>query len=169
MSIWHLSHMYQIWRRAFYSKKGGQIISHHRRNIQHVNDVRSYCVARNRYMGRAIRRCSNGFGGSNVYRFSYSQWAGPTNSDALARQGEWWNNQKSGWITQGLPVSASGCPAAPVTAPSGAPPDATVDSNGHKQQILRPEASTLVVLMHRAAMDQLDFIRTISISFLGTG
>jgi prepilin-type N-terminal cleavage/methylation domain-containing protein/prepilin-type processing-associated H-X9-DG protein len=59
---------------------------------------------------------------------------GLTSSDALTRQGEWWNNIRDGWLAQSLPVSASGQPAAPVAAPAGVPADATIDSNGHKQQ-----------------------------------
>jgi prepilin-type N-terminal cleavage/methylation domain-containing protein len=56
-------------------------------------------------------------------------------SDALARQGEWWANVRDGWTDQQLPVAASGQPAAPVTIPGrGMALDATVDSNGHKQQ-----------------------------------
>jgi prepilin-type N-terminal cleavage/methylation domain-containing protein/prepilin-type processing-associated H-X9-DG protein len=35
--------------------------------------------------------------------------------DALARIGEWWGNARSGWLDQGLPVGASGQPAAPLT------------------------------------------------------
>jgi prepilin-type N-terminal cleavage/methylation domain-containing protein len=55
-------------------------------------------------------------------------------SDALARQGEWWNNVQAGWIEQQLPVAASGQPAAPVVAGRGTALDATINSNGHKQQ-----------------------------------
>jgi prepilin-type N-terminal cleavage/methylation domain-containing protein len=57
--------------------------------------------------------------------------------DALTRQGEWWGNARSGWLEQGLPVTASGQPAPPIQAPSrGSPPEATLDSNGHKQQYI---------------------------------
>jgi prepilin-type N-terminal cleavage/methylation domain-containing protein len=56
--------------------------------------------------------------------------------DALCRQGEWWNNVRVIWMEQGLPVAASGQPSPPVSTPRGTPPDATVDSNGHKQQYL---------------------------------
>src|SRR4029079_14689149 len=59
---------------------------------------------------------------------------GAANADALTRQGEWWSGAKDGWLAQGLPVSASGTPAQPVAVPPGTLPDATVDSNGHKQQ-----------------------------------
>lgn len=72
-------------------------------------------------------------GGQTFTGFHTPNAQGAANADALCRQGEWWNNQKPGWIEQGLPVSASGAPAPPVTAPSK-PPDAFIDSNGHKQQ-----------------------------------
>jgi hypothetical protein len=54
--------------------------------------------------------------------------------DALARQGEWWTPSptvQAAWLEQDLPP-----PCQPVTVPARpAPPlDATVDSNGHKQQ-----------------------------------
>lgn len=55
--------------------------------------------------------------------------------DALTRQGEWWGNVRAGWIDQGLPVAANGQPAQPVQVSSrSAPPEAILDSNGHKQQ-----------------------------------
>jgi prepilin-type processing-associated H-X9-DG protein len=57
-----------------------------------------------------------------------------TEADALARQGEWWNNVREGWTEQQLPVAANGAPAQPVTAPRGTVQEATLDSNGHKQQ-----------------------------------
>jgi prepilin-type processing-associated H-X9-DG protein len=56
--------------------------------------------------------------------------------DALARQGEWWVNAEQGWREQNLPMTAAGRPAAPVATGSGLPVDATVDSNGHKQQYI---------------------------------
>jgi hypothetical protein len=57
--------------------------------------------------------------------------------DALCRQGEWWGNVRDGWTEQRLPVASNGQPAAPVTVPGrGTPPDATLDSNGHKQQYI---------------------------------
>ncbi|MFO0788438.1 MAG: DUF1559 domain-containing protein [Pirellulales bacterium] len=73
-------------------------------------------------------------GGQTFTGFHTPNAQGAANADALCRQGEWWTNQKSGWLQQGLPVSASGAPAAPVSAPSNAPADAKTDSNGHKQQ-----------------------------------
>jgi prepilin-type processing-associated H-X9-DG protein len=62
--------------------------------------------------------------------------------DALARQSEWWTNERAipGWIEQNLPVNASGTPDPPVSVSGGRrgapalPPDATTDSNGMKQQ-----------------------------------
>jgi len=57
-----------------------------------------------------------------------------TEPDALTRQGEWWANVRDGWSEQQLPVAASGTPAQPVTAGRGSSLDATIDSNGHKQQ-----------------------------------
>ncbi|GEM_PF-2643708 len=63
---------------------------------------------------------------------------GPTNADALCRQGEWWNNVRDGWFQQKLPTTSAapnqGTPAQPVTPPGGTPADAVIDSNGHKQQ-----------------------------------
>jgi prepilin-type processing-associated H-X9-DG protein len=56
--------------------------------------------------------------------------------DALCRQGEWWNNVQGGWIEQQLPVTLSGTPAPPVAVSRGASADATIDSNGHKQQYI---------------------------------
>jgi prepilin-type N-terminal cleavage/methylation domain-containing protein/prepilin-type processing-associated H-X9-DG protein len=61
---------------------------------------------------------------------------GAENADGLTRQGEWWLNVRDGWIEQGLPVTASGTPALPVTIAgrSSVPLRATQDSQGHKQQ-----------------------------------
>jgi prepilin-type processing-associated H-X9-DG protein len=73
-------------------------------------------------------------GGQTFTGFHTPNALGAANADALTRQGEWWSNVREGWTQQGLPVSASGAPAQPVTVPGGAPADATVDSNGHKQQ-----------------------------------
>ena len=56
--------------------------------------------------------------------------------DALARQGEWWGVAQDPWIAQSLPLAANGKPAQPVNPGSGIPVDATVDSNGHKQQYI---------------------------------
>ena len=55
----------------------------------------------------------------------------------LCRQGEWWANVRNGFVEQKLPVAASGQPAAPVPVSDRldpSPPDAWIDSNGHKQQ-----------------------------------
>jgi prepilin-type N-terminal cleavage/methylation domain-containing protein len=60
-----------------------------------------------------------------------------TEPDALCRQGEWWANVRNGFVEQKLPVAASGQPAAPVPVSDRldpSPPDASIDSNGHKQQ-----------------------------------
>jgi prepilin-type N-terminal cleavage/methylation domain-containing protein len=74
-------------------------------------------------------------GGQVFTGFHTPNAQGPANADALTRQGEWWANVRDGWMSQGIPVSASGTPAIPVAANSRtAPPDALVDSNGHKQQ-----------------------------------
>jgi prepilin-type N-terminal cleavage/methylation domain-containing protein len=56
--------------------------------------------------------------------------------DALCRQGEWWGNVRNGWVEQALPTAPNGQPAQPVVPPGrgGVSPDATLDSNGHKQQ-----------------------------------
>jgi prepilin-type N-terminal cleavage/methylation domain-containing protein len=73
-------------------------------------------------------------GGQMFTGFHTPNAKGAANADALCRQPEWWNNVKDGWLAQGLPVAASGAPGQPVTVPSGVPPEATIDSNGHKQQ-----------------------------------
>ena len=69
---------------------------------------------------------------------TFTGWNTPNSSlpDALCRQGEWWGAVRNGWTEQGLPVAANGMPAPPITAPAGVPPDATIDSNGHKQQYI---------------------------------
>ena len=54
--------------------------------------------------------------------------------DALTRQGEWWSAARSVWNQQQLPVGPNRRPALPVAVPPNAPPDATLDSRGHKQQ-----------------------------------
>lgn len=67
----------------------------------------------------------------------FTGWNTPNTDqpDALTRQGEWWSNVAAGWIEQQLPTGASGQPDPPVAVSSRqAPPEATVDSNGHKQQ-----------------------------------
>jgi prepilin-type processing-associated H-X9-DG protein len=56
--------------------------------------------------------------------------------DALCRQGEWWDHVQAGWVSQNLPVAANGMPAQPVSPGSGLPPEATIDSDGHKQQYI---------------------------------
>lgn len=62
--------------------------------------------------------------------------------DALTRQGEWWGEVQEGWLTQGLPVTAAGTPAQPTSVGSGSlPEDATVNSNGHKQQYITARSS----------------------------
>jgi len=73
-------------------------------------------------------------GGQVFTGFHTPNAQGTANADALTRQGEWWNNVRAGWYEQGLPVTAAGQPAPPVGAPPGSPVEATLHSNGHKQQ-----------------------------------
>jgi prepilin-type processing-associated H-X9-DG protein len=68
--------------------------------------------------------------------FTGYQTPNSSSPDALTRQSEWWYNAQNGWLEQQLPVASNGMPAPPPQAPSirQAPPDASIDSNGHKQQ-----------------------------------
>jgi prepilin-type N-terminal cleavage/methylation domain-containing protein/prepilin-type processing-associated H-X9-DG protein len=74
-------------------------------------------------------------GGQVFTGFHTPNIQGAANADALTRQGEWWGNVQSGWLEQGLPVTAAGTPAQPsAPSPRKVPLSAIVDSNGHKDQ-----------------------------------
>jgi prepilin-type N-terminal cleavage/methylation domain-containing protein/prepilin-type processing-associated H-X9-DG protein len=71
-------------------------------------------------------------GGQTFTSYHTPNVQGPENADAMSRESWWWANVRDGWLQQGIPVSADGTPAPPISA--GRLPPELIDNFGTKQQ-----------------------------------